>query len=627
MSFNTYKNYFTIFFITLTIVFATKLIFYWYLKPNFTSISFNQALYAIIWGYKFDLAAAASIAFFVNLFDLNKLLYRLISASLIISVLFLQISDIFYFYESSRHIGYEITDAYQDAWSLFLTAYSQHSLLTNLTIITAIILFVFYLYLSKDFKAEKFNRYYLLNKLVVIFVSVFFIRGLTQSIPLNPWQANQIGHNVLSSLSLNATYNVIYTLTNQGKKLNKLTIPEVSKQKAQSLLENLYPTQISQDDNQNYPIIKSKPNVVFLFLESWSATYLKPYGAIHDSTPNFNKILSNAMRTDIMLAGGHRTTEGIFSTLASFQNPLGKTIAKTQLESFKYHSIINELNNIGYGSAFFQGTSKETSGTGSFVQNLGFNLSYGKRDIKNRIYNENFWGVQDTDLYNYVENKLTSTIKEPFVIGINGATTHDTIIPDEIREIKFADDQQLNKMLNAFHFADTALINFVNKTLQRFPNTVFVLLADHCGKGISGNFENYAIPFAIYSPQLIEAKFYNQISSQRDVAPTVYDLIIGNYKNSQLAFTGKSLFRNEKFFSDYYHNGVLGWIEDNKIIEINLANNNVECYIHHDHLKKEVTLCTEEYNALKDNALAFTSYSQSLIFSGKTTEFFQFQKK
>jgi phosphoglycerol transferase MdoB-like AlkP superfamily enzyme len=593
------------------------------MKDIYIEYQLSELVYAIFWGYKFDFAISAIVALLYSFFDFNKKLSAIVGSFLLMSLFLIQMSDILYFNESSRHTGYEIQDAFVDAGSLLSTAFSQHPLFSISSILLGGLIYLFgFKILSKLSKAD-INKSFIFKKLLLIAISIFFIRGMFQHIPLNPWQSNQIGDSKISPVAINASYNMFYSLVNKSKKLKPVKLKPIPDETIEKSFRYLYPESSTQT---KFPIIDSKPNVVFLFLESWSAKNLKPYGFSKNTTPYFNEILEKSIRPTIMIAGGHRTTEGMFTTLASLQNPLGKSVAKTNLQDFKFQSIIDVFNDIGYASAFFQGTSKETSGTGSFAQTLGFKDSFGKRDIKKRIYEENYWGVYDQDLYNFVLNKLDSKIKEPFVIGINGATTHDHKIPAGVKKIEFVKDDDYNNRLNALHFSDLALKEFINKTQKLYPNTIFVLFADHCGGGISGSLQNNQIPFAIYSQKLIKEKKYNTIISQRDIAPTVYDLTIGDYTKSKL-FSGKSLLRDELFFADYYHSGTLGWIEDEKSLEINIATESIKCFKMEGY-NQTPTRCSKEYNLMKQNAMSFTTLSQKLLFSNKLIEFqeYRYQK-
>ena len=598
------KNYFKLFGLSYIIIIFTKIIFILYLQNHFEQYSTQTLMYAIFWGYKFDFATSGFVALIGTLFISNKFIN-----SLLLVILFLtQISDILYFNESSRHIGYEITDTFTDASSLFMTALSQYPYITIGSIFIAILFYKIFYNLFTNNNMYVNIKNYSINILLSLIISVFFIRGMAQGIPLNPWQSNQIGDTKLASLSLNATYNIIYSLLTKNKKLKPVNLPNIDKTIITKSFKEIYP---ANQTDLKLPLVSTKPNIIFFFLESWSLKYVTP-----KTTPNYFKLLKNSLTINYMVAGGHRTTEGMFCTLVSYPNPLGKSVAKTQLQNYKYTSIIDILNNQGYNSSFFQGTAKETSGTGSLAQSLGFRNSYGKKDIKNRIYETNYWGVHDVDLYNFVQTKL----KEPFVLGINGATTHDDKIPAKIEKINFTKDSKLNNLLNAFHFSDYALGKFIDEVEKKYPNTIFVLFADHCGGGLSGTLLNYQIPFAIYSKKLIKPQHYNTILSQRDIAPTILDIAVGNYKKIAPNFSGKSLISDKTFFANYYHNGIIGWIEKENLIEFNIATNSYNCFKLIKTTKIKTT-CNNNFKTLKDHSLSFTKITQKLLFNGNIDKF------
>ena len=622
MRFNFLRNYFTVFALLYLLLLATKFVFYFYFEDNYSSYSFSEVVYAILLGYRFDFAASAFIAFIATLFDFNKKAFSTVSALLLVSIFLAQIGDIFYFSEASRHVGYEINDLINDALALFMTAISQHTLGFILALIVAMALFALSYKLFSSLKEERYNRYTILKKLFIIALSIFFIRGMWQDIPLNPWQANQIGDTKLATLSLNASYNMVFSLMTEGNKLRPIDLPTLDKEQRTLAFKELY-----ADNNATLatPLIKTKPNVVLFFLESWSATYLQPYGYTQaEATPNFDAILKKSLHPRFMIANGHRTTEGMFATLTSFQNPLGKSVAQTQLQAFTYKSLIDEFNIQGYWSGFFQGTAKETSGTGSLANSLGFTYSYGKHDISKHIYEKNSWGVHDVDLYNFVLSRLQTRGDKPFVIGINGATTHDDQLPKSVKPIHFVEDETINKLLNTYHFADYALGKFIKEVQMKYPNTVFVLFADHCGAHISGTMQNYQIPFAIYAPQYIKPKYVDTVLSQRDIAPTVADLTLGDYKKIFPNFSGKSLLRDKQFFADYYHLGTLGSIEKNRVSEYNIAAKKLSCF-RVDGFSKKATECNSSYEDMNSKLLGLSSVSQKLLFSGEVKEFHNYR--
>lgn len=612
------KNHLAVFFSLYLVIISTKFTFVLYLHDFFLGYTFQELAQSIFLGYQFDFAISAFIAFIATLFDFNKTLFSRVSSLLLVSIFAFQMSDIIYFNESNRHIAYEIKDALADKGSLFMTAYSQHHGLTVISLLVLPLLFILSIYFFKaSLTKVSLSKTYFLNKISLFVLTIFFVRGMFVHIPLNPWQSSNIGDNKLSSASLNASYNILYILANSSKLIKYQSITNISDERASNIIREIYNTPKTKVSSH-----LNKPNVIFLFLESWSAVNLKSYGFGKSTTPFFDEILKKSIRPKGMIAGGHRTTEGIFSSLVSFQNPLGRSVAKTNLQDYHYTSIINILNEDGYNSAFFQGTAKQTSGTGAFVQKLGFKDSYGKSDIKTRKFKENSWGVYDQDLYHFTLEKI-SQLKAPFVIGINGATTHDHQIPQHIKELNYSDNESLNNKLNALNFSDVALQEFMNTIEHEYPNTLFILLADHCGSVKGSTFQNYLIPFAIYHKDL-KPKYYDDYISQRDISPSILDLLYGDYHQKNNSFSGKSLISDSHFFADYYHNGTLGWIEGQKAMEVNIHTKKRRCYDISSYKDVEIT-CDKETEQFSDKALSFTTISQKLLFSGDTKAFNTFR--
>ncbi|WP_301098712.1 LTA synthase family protein [Otariodibacter sp.] len=602
------KNYLIIFAFSFFLCILAKYIFAFY---SFRDIDFYQKSYAIFVGYKFDFAISAIIALLATFFDFNRKSLLFISLFLLLSLFSFLIGDIMYFADSSRHISYEIKDLFREFNGLIGTAVQTYWVLFLFSgVLLLVLAVILYKLLSFSLSKITLNWTYIPIKLCLIAISIFFIRGQFQHIPLNPSHAYNIGDSKLAMLSLNGAYNTIFQLVkNKGDIKTSTMYPTENESET---LAQLYPTHIEQSE---FPIL-DKPNIVLFFLESWAANYFKDYGGTYDIAPNLHHILTQSIRPKGMLAGGHRTVEGVFTTLTSFQNPLGNSIINTTLQDFNYVSLVDLLKERGYSSAFFQGSNRGTA-AGNVAQKLGFSESYGREDIIERIYEENNWGVHDPDLYNFVIKKLENT-KKPFIIGINGVTTHDDILPENYKMVHFTDDDEENRILNTYHFSDQATYDFIQNMLKIYPNTVFVIMADHVARlKDPNNFSQYLIPFAIYSPKL-KARYIDQFISQRDVAPTLTDLVIGNYHQYTPTFTGKSLLQDNDYIADYYSNGVLGVVKGNLSVEI--VNDKLTCYDVANYHPENI-ICPSQAGEYANQVKVLTNLQQSLLFTGKTRDF------
>lgn len=590
--------------------------------------SLTEVIYTLLWGVKFDTALAG---FFGILYILTTyLLNRLFSISgkttlkylvyIFSSIIFiLQGADIIYFSDASRHLGYEITDTFNDAPQLLATAFSVYKfpLFTHLFLYPILILVIYKFFNHSNIIEIKLSGFKKIHLEVLYFsllvFSLILARGGIQSIPIEPLHAQEISDSSKASLALNGAYNVIFYLFTKDN-IEQVPIKLPKDLDVNTTFNSLYKT---GNHGTNDKKGSWQPNIIFIFLESWPAMYMRSYGYDKNTTPFFDQLRNKSLTSLEMLAGGHRTTEGLFSSLCSTQNPLGLTIAQSQLQEYKYQCLPHSLRSIGYETVFFQGSNKNTSGTGAFAQLLGFTESYGKADIVTRKYEENYWGVYDQDLYNHVYKKIKQS-KSPFFIGINTNTTHDIRLPKGIKP-QFKIDKSTPLNLNSLYFSDLALKDFFNKIEndEKIKDTLWVIVSDHTAGLKTSRLNNYRIPFLIYHKNNIKPKQVNRVVSQRDIAPTVLNILNLDIPQN---FTGKNLnsTSNPPYFSDYYHSGIIGWIEDDLLLEISISDpTNFSCFNYlSDKLLKNKINCPKGANLKRNQALAFTVKNQNVLFNG-----------
>ncbi|MCD4668395.1 MAG: hypothetical protein K8R44_07400, partial [Sulfurimonas sp.] len=70
----------------------------------------------------------------------------------------------------------------------------------------------------------------------------------------------------------------------------------------------------------------------------------------------------------------------------------------------------------------------------------------------------------------------------------------------------------------------------------------------------------------------------------------------------------------------------LGWLEKNNAIELNIVNNNFECF-KIINFEQQKSVCDDKMKTLKNKALAFTKQSQELLFEGNTMNFNKYRNQ
>lgn len=606
-------------------------------QDAFSVLTLGQQVYAMIWGLRFDAAITAPLSFvsfllgyfaFLATSKWKTAMFLFWAGLAVISVF--QLSDMIYFQESGRHVSYEVRDVDSGVFSLAAQGINSNGKLVagGLLLMAAVgagLVFSFKK-LSKNAGSLRFRRRQISGWILLMLFTVIAARGGIRGVPQNPLHVHAIGDARQALIASNGAYNIAHALLGSRKGIEKRKLPKLL-EPVEKTMRRLYPVkkQVSQNTPSTMSINEpSNNNIVLIFLEGWPASRMKSYGFDKNTTPVFDELRETGLTATLMLAGGHRTTEGLFATLCSYQNPLGKTVARSQLETYNYYCLPEILREKGYFAKFIQGSHKDTSGTGVVAQSLGFQESIGKEELPKGKHPHNAWGAQDSDIYDYVLD-IAPGLPRPFLIGINTNSTHDEVLPEGVEE-RFSQDVEDYKKLNVLSYADWALGDFLekySKLKDLAEDTIFVLLADHTSGVGGGNLSQYAIPFVMFGPGTPRRKVA-RAASQRDAAPTILDALGLDIPKF---FSGKSLLQDDEapYFADYYHEGVLGWIQDDELLEVNIFSGEIQCFDWRtDPDQKSPRECSATESEMKRNALGFTEHSQSLLFDDKVKMFADF---
>lgn len=619
-------------FLALTLVgLSERVVFAVYHHQLADQLSAGELLYALAWGLRFDAALAAILAFAI--FAAAHLVHRFTAGAvtttmrrasypLALGLVALHGADLLYFSEAGRHMGYELRDAYASGNELFTAAVTTYPgpVLLQLALMVPAIWLVRRL-LADPERAPAILRVWrhLLPETQLFAALVFTVlvaRGGIQNVPLEPLHAQALGNTDQAALALNGAYNSLFFAVT-GYSTARVMKPAPTESDWQRVRALYSETNIGRPDTE-----PKDYNVVFVFLESWSGAFVSSYGQEQFTTPVFDELRRQGLTTRAMIAGGQRTTEGMFTTLCSAQNPLGNTVARGELQNYGYRCLPHLLRESGYETAFFQGTVSGTSGTGAFAQLLGFENSYGKEhmDLGATRYELNSWGVHDPDLYDFALDKMR-TMRGPFLVGINTNSTHDGVLPEGVTPA-FEASHPHSVQLNTMHFADHALGEFIEK-VKNTPEigpTLFVLVSDHTGPHLNSAYYNVLIPFAIVGPG-VPPQNIPVPASQRDIAPTLLALL---GRPVPPWFSGQSLLDAdpESHFADFYQWGHLGWIQGDLLQLIPLKGGKSGCFDYGSDpwLTKPIE-CPPEAAPQRRNAVSFARVSQELLFRGNLRAF------
>lgn len=558
---------------------------------------------AFFYGLHFDAAVAGFFTFIWYLRPLFGPLKRKKNRRWILLLTFAYTvlfgADYLYIRESGRHMSYEVLNLLSiqsSFWSLIQDNWKS--------IIVSFFISLFFTYSRSYEDIPRFGIFKRSLGLLLVLVLAFVgVRGV-YTIPMDPSFSFRAGGAKEANISLNSAYSILYAATS-GRHTDPEQIPAPNFNTAE-----VFKVWRAQRGIHK-PAQDLKTNVIFIFLESWSTAF---------EWPHFEEFQKKGLSVELMLAGGHRTTEGLFATMCSFPNPLGKGIMFTQLENFQYRCLPELLKEKGYHTAFFQGSDQLTSGVGPLAQKLGFKQSYGKIEYKNIDKAQtNSWGLYDTDLYDWVMD-YSHMVQEPFFIAVNTNTTHDFKLPPNVAW-KFGDSNDLEKSHSVMAYADEELGAFLQKLETQkydYPLTV-VLVADHTAFTSGGYLNHYSIPFALYYPGVKPQKVPGAFS-QRDISATLADVMGVEAPH----FLGRSMVRPQDFSdgTEIYHLGHSVWFVGGTAIDFNVRSpENYKCYDWRKdwNLTSEVT-CPQGSELNYHQALSYLMESQRILFSGMTAK-------
>lgn len=296
-----------------------------------------------------------------------------------------------------------------------------------------------------------------------------------------------------------------------------------------------------------------KPNVIFIGLESLSASFLNRYGSKKELTPTIDSLLKESISFTNMYATGTRTIRGLEAISLAIPPTPGRSIVKRKNNNnlFTIGEIFKEK---GYSRTFIYGGDAHFDNMLNYFSYNGFDIvdrrkwhrikeelpTKRNRINDNEVTFENAWATCDENLFDKLikVSDNQSKTKQPFFNFVMTSSNHQPYtFPDGLI------DSNEKTRDNAVKYSDKALQQFFEKAKTKpwFANTVFVIMADHCAYSAGRteiNVKNHHIPAFIYNLNDKTPSEVNKLSSQIDIFPTLFGYLNWSYTTN---FFGKDI--------------------------------------------------------------------------------------
>jgi hypothetical protein len=319
---------------------------------------------------------------------------------------------------------------------------------------------------------------------------------------------------------------------------------------SKSRLLNLY---LPARNELQTEIPKNPKNLILLYVES-GGVMLAPSEKYPGINENFMKLIRDHGFVPHIHASSFITIEGLVNTQCGTLLPFNGGDNKMTFGNLVYNMpcLGDVLHNAGYTQIFHEGTSRNFSGTGTFLGIHGYDEIVGKEDWgrKGVPPKKGDYGIGDPELFDQSLKKIREleASTQPYNLTLFTIGTHVPGFSYPECE-KYAEDG--DQYLNAVHCTDQLVGKWVESLKDEgvFKNTILVITGDHQVfsntqmKALFGNrVHDTRLPLIIIGDNL--PKPLQMDGAGYDIAPTIIDLL-GIKTNAKFAL-GRSLVREQR---------------------------------------------------------------------------------
>jgi len=395
------------------------------------------------------------------------------------------------------------------------------------------------------------------STVIILALSLLLARGGWQQIPINIDSAYFSKHQKINDLSVNSTY----FFGNSYFLFLKTDFEDILPSIRPSLAEKITNSLFDFDRNHtNYILEDSKPNLVFVILESWTANAIGCLSKTKGATDNFDQFAKEGVLFSNIYATNTTSEIGNTSILAGYPGIPEVAISLYPEKHRKIRSINQDLKKQGYTSSYLFSGDLKYGNIQSFIVEHGFDKVMDENDFPAGLPKGKL-NYYDKDLYRFFLKNINAT-PIPFMHCAFTGSTHSPYDYPKMGKGKFSGAEA--DFMNSMVYADKSLGDFIKKAKKQkwYKNTVFIFVADHShgSQAVEMPYTTdfFRIPILIYGePILKEArgKVVSNIGSQADLAATLMHQL--RLPNEHFLFSKDLLSPNVKEFA--FHATIRGY--------------------------------------------------------------------
>lgn len=438
------------------------------------------------------------------------------------------------------------------------------SLWSVLLILTITVIFIFiginaYKNFVTDFSYPIENKKLRIATIVTLFTLLIVgYRGGLQLAPINESAAYYSNLQINNHIATNNIWYLAHSFVDANDTENPYQFMDAKE--AKSITADLF---ASTSDKTVIITKSSRPNIVIIVLESWTADIIQKLDGEHDVTPYFNELCKDGLLFSQMYSSGYRTEQGLVSILSGFPAQPNNSIITTPSKAEQLPNLNIELGKQGYQSSFYYGGEIEFANMKSYLMNSHFEKIIDKNDFEENQLNSK-WGAHDEYVLKKQLNEMNKE-KQPFFSIVLTLSTHE---PFEVTmQTPFHGSEEQERFKKAAYYTDYCLHTYFTEAKKQtwYNNTLFILVADHghrLPKNRNMDFpEGRRITAMITGGALIDSlrgKTFDRICNQHDLPATILKQL--QLSNSNFVWSKDVFNEDGKEFAYYSNENSMGWV-------------------------------------------------------------------
>lgn len=245
-------------------------------------------------------------------------------------------------------------------------------------------------------------------------------------------------------------------------------------EKRQELFSPLFPEKNTTPEDSVRLLNTSRPNILLILLESFSANAIESLGGTPDITPNLNRLSQEGVLFTQCYASSFRTDRGLVAALSGYPGQPTTSIMKIPAKSRTLPSIARSLDSAGYRSDVLYGGDINFTNMKGYFLSTGYSAVTADTDfpIHQRLSK---WGAQDDVTFRYLYGELSARQQDdaPWMTTFLTLSTHE---PFEVPYKRFE-----HPYLNTLAYADSCIGSFIDslKCTSIWDDLLVVFVSDH----------------------------------------------------------------------------------------------------------------------------------------------------